>query len=289
MLKIYSNTSLGDYMRCIKGFPVYTREEEKQMFFSLKEKDYESEEYYKIKNEIINHNLKLVVSIAFSKTYNKKFDVEDLIQVGNEALINSIDSFDLSRNCKFSTYVFPRICVAMDNEIRDNIGRIIRLPQEIDFKFHQYLRLKEKLGLTDDEIDDKTIKGILNIDDEKLKLLKKIESCFFIKSLNQPINRPENDATLYEDIIEDENVEQPEEETIKNSLIDEIKKAMKEYGLTKQEQSVIIERFGLFGTNVKEPYEIFANHNISRQREHIVRKKALNKLSHSDVLKSYYV
>lgn len=57
------------------------------------------------KDKVIEGNLRLVVSIA--KKYINSADsmvFMDLIQEGNIGLMRSIDSFDISRNVKFSTY-----------------------------------------------------------------------------------------------------------------------------------------------------------------------------------------
>ena len=57
------------------------------------------------KDKVVEGNLRLVVSIA--KKYINSADsmvFMDLIQAGNIGLMRSIDSFDISRNVKFSTY-----------------------------------------------------------------------------------------------------------------------------------------------------------------------------------------
>lgn len=57
------------------------------------------------KDKVVEGNLRLVVSIA--KKYINAADsmvFMDLIQEGNIGLVRSIDSFDISRNVKFSTY-----------------------------------------------------------------------------------------------------------------------------------------------------------------------------------------
>ena len=63
------------------------------------------EEGRRAKDKVVEGNLRLVVSIA--KKYINSADsmvFMDLIQEGNIGLMRSIDSFDISRNVKFSTY-----------------------------------------------------------------------------------------------------------------------------------------------------------------------------------------
>ena len=65
-------------------------------------KSYQSGNSY-AKDELINGNLKLVLSIL--KKYNNRTDnLDDLFQVGCIGLIKAIDNFDLSHEAKFSTY-----------------------------------------------------------------------------------------------------------------------------------------------------------------------------------------
>ena len=55
------------------------------------------------RNELIEHNLRLVVSIA--KNYmNCGVDFGDLIQYGNEGLIAAVNKFDVDMGYRFTTY-----------------------------------------------------------------------------------------------------------------------------------------------------------------------------------------
>ena len=58
------------------------------------------------KDEIVNGNLKLVLSIL--RKYNNRCDnMDDLFQIGCIGLIKAIDNFDLKFDVKFSTYAVP--------------------------------------------------------------------------------------------------------------------------------------------------------------------------------------
>ena len=58
------------------------------------------------KEEIINGNLKLVLSII-NKYNNGKHDMNDLFQIGCVGLIKAVDNFSLEYNVQFSTYAVP--------------------------------------------------------------------------------------------------------------------------------------------------------------------------------------
>lgn len=72
-------------------------EEEAELIERLKNNDESA------KNELIEHNLRLVVYIA-KKFENIGTDLEDLISVGAIGLIKAVKSFDVDKNIKLATY-----------------------------------------------------------------------------------------------------------------------------------------------------------------------------------------
>ena len=60
------------------------------------------------KEEIVNGNLKLVLSIIKHYT-SGKYDMNDLFQIGTVGLIKAVDNFSLEYDVKFSTYAVPLI------------------------------------------------------------------------------------------------------------------------------------------------------------------------------------
>ena len=71
------------------------------------------------KEEIINGNLKLVLSII-NKYNNGKHDMNDLFQIGCVGLIKAVDNFSLEYNVQFSTYAVPLIIGEVKRFIRDD-------------------------------------------------------------------------------------------------------------------------------------------------------------------------
>ncbi len=71
------------------------------------------------RNTIIEHNLKLVKTILY-KNYNLYYiEKDELFPVAYYALINAVDSYDVDKNYKFSTYAYK--CVI--NEINKFYNR----------------------------------------------------------------------------------------------------------------------------------------------------------------------
>ena len=80
------------------------------------------------KNELIQHNLRLVVYIA-RKFDNTGVDNDDLISIGTIGLIKAINSFKTDKNIKLATYASR--CI--ENEILMYLRRSARLKTEVSF------------------------------------------------------------------------------------------------------------------------------------------------------------
>ena len=94
------------------------------------------------KEELINGNLKLVLSIL--KSFTGRCDnMDDLFQVGCIGLIKAIDNFDLSHKVKFSTYAVPMILGEVKRYLRDNNS--VRISRSIKDLAYKALKVKERL------------------------------------------------------------------------------------------------------------------------------------------------
>ena len=96
----------------------------------------------KAKNDLINGNLKLVLSVLKGFT-GRTTDLDDLFQVGVIGLIKAIDNFDLSHEVRFSTYAVPMILGEIKRYLRDNSS--LRISRSIKDLAYKALKEKEKL------------------------------------------------------------------------------------------------------------------------------------------------
>ena len=125
------------------------------------------------KDEFINANLRLVVSIA-KRHVGKGMHFLDLIQEGNLGLMKAVEKFDYRKGFKFSTYATWWIREAITSAIKKQ-ARIIRLPDNIIATIRKVpetvRKLCQELGRepTTDEIAER-----LNITPQKLEEIMQI-------------------------------------------------------------------------------------------------------------------
>ncbi len=100
----------------------YTAQEEAELVGKLEEGD------ARIKDDLIEHNLRLVVYIA-RRFENTGVDLDDLISVGTIGLIKAVNSFKADKNIKLATYASR--CI--ENEILMHLRRTVKLKSEVSF------------------------------------------------------------------------------------------------------------------------------------------------------------
>jgi RNA polymerase sigma-B factor len=106
-------------------------------------------EYAKTKNKaliepIIEKYGYLTSYIARKLAFNRD-DVEELIQIGNIAILKALDRFDVNRNINFSTFATPTIIGEIKHYFRDN-SRLVKMPrrlQELNTKINAEIKIIE--------------------------------------------------------------------------------------------------------------------------------------------------
>ena len=147
------------------------------------------------KEEIVNGNLKLVLSII--KHYNSgKYDMNDLFQIGTVGLIKAVDNFSLEYDVKFSTYAVPLILGEVKRFIRESC--VVRISRSIKDTAYQILKFKESYMLKNGiEPSNKQICHELNITEYDLSLA--LESLIEPVSISEPIYNDGGDTIYLED------------------------------------------------------------------------------------------
>ncbi len=90
---------------------------------------YKQEGDLEARNQIIENHLNLVRFLA-NKFKNRGESIEDLIQVGNLALIKAVDRYDPELGHEFTTYATPTIIGEIKRYFRDK-GWSVRVPRRL--------------------------------------------------------------------------------------------------------------------------------------------------------------
>ena len=261
------DNSIKIYMREMGQFSMLSADEEIKLANRIAEGDQSA------KNELVEANLRLVVSLA--RHYQGcGLSYQDLIQEGNIGLIKAAEKFDVSKGFRFSTYASWWIKQALSRAIADQ-SRTIRIPVHMTENINKFKKTeRELLSQLNREPKIKEIADAMGISE---KQAKEIQS-YIVEPTRLDIQVGDDDDTTIGSFIEDTHFINPESAYIKESNGDIVNAVLDT--LSDREANILRLRFGIGGKKAMTLEEVGKEYGLTRERIRQIEAKALRKLRH---------
>lgn len=244
----YKETALAAYLHTIGQYKLLTADEELELGRRIKD---EGDQI--AREKLINHNLRLVVSVAkpYRTRGNHNIPLEDLIADGNLGLIAAVEKYDYTLGYRFSTCAVPWIKQAITKGIMEK-SRTIRVPAHVVQMFNEYKTAYEELAQTNGgEPTFEDIARKMGITTDKLHeiLMWKKNTV----SMETPLE-DEGEGDTLGDLVADPGDLSPIEYTQKSDEKEFIARLLKD--LDPRTKAIFKLRYGLGDENDPEEYRV---------------------------------
>lgn len=247
---------VGLYLRELGKYPLLNAEEEIDLTNRIHAGDDEA------RSRLILSNLRLVVNIA-KRYQNQGLGLMDLIEEGNLGLIRAVEKFDVSRNCRFSTYATWWIRQFINRSVT-NQGSIVRLPSHKREYLYRAKQLFNKLA--QDKGSDPNPWELQEALEEELSesQAQDIVDLIYSPNIIESLEGDQESSSDHDSRFEDTYAPRPDHEV---SLLSRDERLLTYLERLNDRQRFILEkRFGLDGEDPLRINEIAELLNLTRER-----------------------
>ncbi len=264
--------ALQAYLRDIRRTPLLTPQQEFETAVAARAGD------FKARQAMIEHNLRLVVSIA--KNYlGRGLPMSDLIEEGNLGLMHAIGKFEPERGFRFSTYSSWWIRQSIERALMHQ-ARLVRLPVHIVRELNQVLKARRALealqsaaGAESRVRAEDVAQALGRPVDEVAELLAYAE---LPSSLDSPVDRNGEGGESMLDLVADEQAVDPLGLRLSHEVEELLQHGLA--SLNEREREVLAGRYGLSDREPETLDVLAIRLKLTRERIRQIQIEALAKL-----------
>lgn len=257
--------AIKHYLREIQKTTLLTAEQEKELAGLIEQGSKSA------RDKMIESNLRLVVKIA-KRYIHRGLPFLDLIEEGNLGLIKAVGKFQISKECRFSTYATWWIRQSIERALV-NQARTIRLPVHVSDDLNRMLKATRELVRKLNREPK-----INEVASEMHAEVAYVRRLMVLLKRTYSIERPmgENQDYFLSDTIEDNSTMSPDILLENVNKFDLVSKWLDT--LSVNERKIINMRFGLHDTDPQTLDTIGNIFGVTRERIRQIESKALEKL-----------
>ena len=254
VLQAENDSVLSNYLREISAYPSLSAKEEKAVAKRAKEGDTDA------KRELIQANLKLVITIARKAIHTSNLPLVDLIQEGNLGLMIAADKFNYKLGYKFATYASWWIKQSMFKAISEQ-SHCMKIPVYIQETLSKFSKIKSEMEkTTNEQVKTEDVAKKMNISADKIDTF--LSAYTKTISIESGLEKADGKELNVADILADENSsvsENAEFESLKTD-IETVVSTLKD-----RERDVVRMRYGLGDTTRRTLEEIGNIYGVTKE------------------------